>query len=127
MARGENVTKHETLIFISNPGLEKTHLTIALVLTVCRIGQRVRFCTAAGLMNEFLVVQEENRLNRFIDMANKQDLIILDELGIIPFSPNGAYGLFPFCFELYERTSMIITINLQFANWINSLWMNSSP
>jgi len=51
-------------------------------------------------------------------MAHKQDLIILDELGFIPFTPNGAHALFTFCSELYERTAMIITTNLQFANWI---------
>jgi DNA replication protein DnaC len=118
LARGEYITKHETLIFIGNPGLGKSHLTVALALTACRMGKRVRFWTAAGLVNELLLAQEEKRLNRFIAMAHKQDLIILDELGFIPFTPNGAHALFTFCSELYERTAMIITTNLQFANWI---------
>ena len=118
LARGEYITKHETLIFIGNPGLGKTHLSISLALTACRQGRRVRFWTAAGLVNELLAAQEENRLHRLIALAHKQDLIVLDELGFIPFTPNGAHALFTFCSELYERTAMVITTNLQFANWI---------
>jgi DNA replication protein DnaC len=118
LARGEYITKHETLIFIGNPGLGKTHLSISLALSACRQGRRVRFWTAAGLVNELLAAQEETRLHRMIALAHKQDLIILDELGFIPFTPNGAHALFTFCSELYERTAMIITTNLQFANWI---------
>jgi len=118
LARGDYITKHQTLIFIGNPGLGKTHLAISLALMACRMGRRVRFWTAAGLVNELLVAQEENRLHRFIAMAHKQDLIVLDELGFIPFTANGAHALFTFCSELYERTAMILTTNLQFANWI---------
>lgn len=118
LARGEYITKHDPLIFIGNPGLGKTHLAISLALSACRQGRRVRFWTAAGLVNELLLAQEENRLHRLIAIAHKQDLIVLDELGFIPFTPNGAHALFTFCSELYERTAMIITTNLQFANWI---------
>jgi len=118
LTRGEYITKRETLIFIGNPGLGKTHLSISLALAACRQGRRVRFWTAAGLVNELLAAQEENRLHRLISLAHKQDLIVLDELGFIPFTPNGAHALFTFCSELYERTAMIITTNLQFANWI---------
>ncbi len=118
LIRGEYIAKRETLIFIGNPGLGKTHLSISLSLAACRQGRRVRFWTAAGLVNELLAAQEENRLHRLIALAQKQDLIVLDELGFIPFTPNGAHALFTFCSELYERTAMIITTNLQFANWI---------
>jgi DNA replication protein DnaC len=118
LSRGEYIAKKETLIFIGNPGLGKTHLSISLALAACRQGRPVRFWTAAGLVNELLAAQEENRLHRLIALAHKQDLIVLDELGFIPFTPNGAHALFTFCSELYERTAMIITTNLQFANWI---------
>jgi DNA replication protein DnaC len=117
LARGEYISKHEPLIFIGNPGLGKTHLSISLALLACRQGRRVRFWTAAGLVNELLAAQEQNRLHRLIALAQKQDLIVLDELGFIPFTPNGAHALFTFCSEQYERTAMIITTNLQFANW----------
>ena len=118
LTRGEYISKKEVLIFIGNPGLGKTHLTISLALAACRQGRKVRFWTAAGLVNELLLAQEENRLHRITAMAQKQDLIVLDELGFIPFTPNGAHALFTFCSELYERTAMILPTNLQFANWI---------
>jgi DNA replication protein DnaC len=78
----------------------------------------VRFWTAAGLVNELLQAQDEHRLHRFIAAALKMDLILLDELGFIPFSPSGAQVLFTFCSELYERLALILTTNLKFADWI---------
>ena len=90
----------------------------------CREGRRVRFWTAAGLVNELLQAQDEHRLHRFIASALKLDLVVLDELGFIPFSQNGAQALFTFCSELYERLALIIplagiiTTNLKFADWV---------
>jgi hypothetical protein len=78
----------------------------------------VRFWTAASLVNELLQAQDEHRLHRFIAQALKLDLVVLDELGFIPFSPNGAQALFTFCSELYERLSFILTTNLKFADWV---------
>jgi DNA replication protein DnaC len=78
----------------------------------------VRFWTAAGLVNELLQAQDEHRLHRFIAATLKLDLVILDELGFIPFSQNGSQALFTFCSELYERLALIITTNLKFADWV---------
>ena len=117
-ARGEYIQKRESLIFIGNPGLGKTHLATGLALAACRQGRRVRFWTAAGLVNELLQAQDEHRLHRVIGAALKLDLVVLDELGFIPFSANGAQVLFTFCSELYERLALIVTTNLKFADWI---------
>jgi DNA replication protein DnaC len=117
-ARGDYIRKRESIIFIGNPGLGKTHLATGLALSACRQGRKVRFWTAAGLVNELLQAQDEHRLHRFIAAALKLDLVLLDELGFIPFSPNGAQVLFTFCSELYERLAMILTTNLKFADWI---------
>ncbi len=68
----------------------------------------MRFCTAAGLVNELLQAQEELRLHKLIASALKLDLVVLDELGFIPFSPSKAQVLFTFCSEIYERISMIL-------------------
>jgi len=117
-ARGDYIRMRESIIFIGNPGLGKTRLATGMALSACRQGRRVRFWTAAGLVNELLQAQDEHRLHRFIAAALKLDLILLDELGFIPFSPNGAQVLFTFCSELYERLAMILTTNLKFADWV---------
>jgi|SRR5450759_545611 DNA replication protein DnaC len=117
LARGEYIQKRETIVFIGNPGLGKTHLAIALARAACYQAKRVRFWTAAGLVNELLQAQDDHRLNRLIASTLKMDLVVLDELGFIPFSPTGAQVLFTFCSELYERLSMIVTTNLKFADW----------
>jgi len=118
LARGEYIQQKKGLILIGNPGLGKTHLALGLASAACREGRRVRFWTAAGLVNELIQAQDEHRLHRFIASALKLDLVVLDELGFIPFSQNGAQALFTFCSELYERLALIITTNLKFADWV---------
>lgn len=118
LTRGEYLQQRETLIFIGNPGLGKTHLAIGISLAACRQKKKVRFWTAASLVNELLQAQDEHRLHRFIAQSLKLDLVVLDELGFIPFSDPGAQTLFTFCSEIYERLSLIITTNLKFADWV---------
>ncbi|MDO8754423.1 MAG: IS21-like element helper ATPase IstB [Anaerolineales bacterium] len=118
LARGEYIQQKQGLILIGNPGLGKTHLALGLASAACREDRRVRFWTAAGLVNELIQAQDEHRLHRFIASALKLDLVVLDELGFIPFSQNGAQALFTFCSELYERLALIITTNLKFADWV---------
>jgi DNA replication protein DnaC len=117
LARGNYLPKAEPILLVGNPGLGKTHVAISLALAACRQGQRVRFYTAAGLVNELIQAQDEHRLPRLLNAALKQNLIVLDELGFIPFSPIGAQLLFQFCSTLYERVALIITTNLKFADW----------
>jgi DNA replication protein DnaC len=118
LARGEYILKRESIILLGNPGLGKTHLAIALARAACLQGHKVRFWTAAGLVNELLQAQDEHRLHRFIAAALKLKLVVLDELGFIPLTSQGAQALFTFCSELYERLALIITTNLKFADWV---------
>jgi DNA replication protein DnaC len=118
LARGEYIDRHEPILMVGNPGVGKTHIATGLGLAACRQGRKVRFYTAARLVNELLQAQDEHRLHAFIASALKQHVIILDELGFIPFSSTGAQSLFTFCSELYERVTLIVTTNLKFADWI---------
>jgi len=77
----------------------------------------VRFYTAAGLAGELLAAQQEYRLNKAEKQWLSYDLVVLDEVGYIPFTKTGAELLYQFCASRYERGSMIITTNLEFGKW----------
>jgi len=117
LSRGGFIERRENVIFIGSYGTGKTHLAISLGICACRQGKRVRFYTAAELSNELLEAQAQLRLSKLEASLARYDLIILDELGFIPFSKEGAEALFSFCASRYERGSMIITTNLEFARW----------
>ena len=118
LARGAYIDKAEPIILVGNPGLGKSHVATGLALAACRQGHRVRFYTTAGLVNELILAQDEHRLSKFMASALKHQLIVLDELGFIPFSTTGAQLIFQFCSTLYERVAMIVTTNLRFADWV---------
>jgi DNA replication protein DnaC len=77
----------------------------------------VRFYNAAGLVNELILAQEKHQMPRFLASALKNHLIVVDELGFIPFDPHGAQLMFQFCATLYERVAVMVTTNLRFADW----------
>lgn len=118
LARGAYIDQAEPVILVGSPGLGKTHVATGLALAACRQGHRVRFYTAAALVNELIQAQDEHRLSRFLAMTLKHQLIVLDELGFIPFSTTGAQLIFQFCSALYERVATIVTTNLRFADWV---------
>jgi DNA replication protein DnaC len=107
-----NVTRHQ-----GARRLPYTHVATGLALAACRQGKRVRFYNAAGLVNELIKAQQEYRLSRLMTQLGKYELIVLDELGFIPFTATGAQLLFQFCSALYERVAIIVTTNLRFAEW----------
>jgi len=117
LARGSYIHKAEPILMVGNPGLGKTHVATGLALAACRQGHKVRFYNAAALVNELIQAQDEHSLPRFLTTALKQHLIVLDELGFIPFTPTGAQLIFQFCSALYERVTMIVTTNLRFSDW----------
>ncbi|MGI6450908.1 MAG: IS21-like element helper ATPase IstB [Desulfitobacteriia bacterium] len=121
LMQGDYIRKKENIILVGNSGVGKTHIAIALGYEACRQGFKVKFYTAAGLINELLAAQQEYRLSRLEKQWLTPHVVILDELGYIPFSKTGAELLFQFCSARYERGSLIITTNLEFPKWTEVL------
>ena len=115
--RSEFIDKKENIILVGNSGTGKTHLSISLGYAACHNGYTVQFWSAAHLCNELLEAQSEKKLLALEKKWLKTDLIILDDIGYIPFSKAGAQLLFQFCASRYEKGSMIVTSNLEFSNW----------
>ena len=120
-AHGEYLLKKENVLLVGNPGTGKTHLATALGFAACGQGKKVRFATATALVTELLEARESRALARLQKQLERLDLLILDELGYVPFSKTGAELLFDVVSRAYERTSLIVTSNLPFENWTEVL------
>ena len=114
---GEYIDNRENILLIGNSGTGKTHLACALAFAACAQGRRVRFFTVTGLVTELLECREEKKLQRLHKQLERFHLIVLDELGYVPFSKVGAELLFEVVSRSYERNSLIVSTNLPFENW----------
>jgi DNA replication protein DnaC len=117
LARGEYMDRRENILFVGNSGTGKTHLATALGFAACQQGRRVRFFTVTSLVTQLLERREERVLERFHKQLERLDLLVLDELGYVPFSKAGAELLFEVISRAYERTSLMVTSNLPFEEW----------
>jgi len=117
LASCEYIKEHRNVIFLGNSGTGKTHMATGLGLEACKNNFRTRFVTCYGLVNELIEAREKRDLQRLLKRYSRYDLLILDELGYIPFTKEGAELLFQVLAERYEKGSVMITTNLGFADW----------
>ena len=113
----EYVKESRNIIFLGKSGAGKTHLATGLGIEACKNGIRTRFVTGCGLANELIEARDEKTLSRIIKRYTGYGVLIIDELGYVPFSKEGAELIFQILAERHERMPVIITTNMGFGDW----------
>jgi DNA replication protein DnaC len=118
------IPRKENLILYGNVGAGKTHLAIAAGIAACGVGFKTRFWRTAALVNALTEAKREGTVSNFMKQFDKLDLLICDEWGYVPIDSDGSKMLFQVISDCYERKSVIITTNLEFARW-NDIFADS--
>ena len=117
LAEGGYIDRSEPVVLIGECGTGKSHLASGLCLAACRQKRRVRFTTAAALVNELVEAKQNNQVRRMMARWQKYELIAIDEVGYVPLADVGGEFLFQVISERAERAAIIVTTNLPFSEW----------
>jgi DNA replication protein DnaC len=117
LAEGGYIARAEPVVFLGDCGTGKTHLLTALCVAACRQRRRVRFTTAAALVNELVEAKQQLQLQRVLARWARYDVVAIDEVGYVPMAELGAEFLFQVIAERAENAAVLLTTNLPFSEW----------